>query len=135
MQTPYADVQDVASIWRPLTDAEVIVVAARIMMASRLVARKVRQLTGSSLDDLVDAGSIDADDVRDLVAEVTLRAVSRPGFVRQEMETVDDGSVSRTYDQSVSDKSGVFVTDDEMADLLVTWGVPETGAFSVTPGW
>lgn len=131
---PYADAQDVAAIWRPLSAAETVVVEARIMMASRYLARRVRQSVGSSLDDLVDAGSLDMDDVRDLVAEMVLRAVSRPGYLRQEMTTVDDGSISRTYDASVSDKAGVFVTDAELADLLGPVGKPGSGAFTIVPG-
>ena len=135
MQAPYATAQDVADIWRPLTSNETTVVESRIMSASRLVARRVRQQTGADLDGLITAGSIDYDDVKDIVVEMAFRAVSRPGFTRQESVTVDDGTISRTIDASVSGKSGVFITDDELATLLVAWGTPDTGAFSIAPGW
>lgn len=135
MQAPYATPQDVADIWHPLSEAETVVVTARIASASRLLARKVLGQTGTRLDDLITAGSVDGEDARDLVAEMAFRAASRPGFIRQESVTVDDGTVARTIDASVSGKSGVFVTDDELATLLSAWGVPDTGAFSIAPGW
>jgi PIN domain nuclease of toxin-antitoxin system len=126
---PFADPSDVAAIWRPLTDAESVVVAARIMQASRLLRRKVQQFTGSSLDALIAGGPITAADVTDVVADMVHRALTMKPFVKQQSTTVDDATISVTFDSSVSDQGGVFITDEEVFDLL---GPVRSGAFEIT---
>lgn len=126
---PFADPSDVEAIWRPLTDAESIVVASRIMQASRLLRRKVLQLVGVSLDDLIVSGPITAADVTDVVADVVHRALTMKPFVKQQSTTVDDATISMTFDSSVSDQGGVFITEAEVFDLL---GPVRSGAFEIT---
>ena len=131
---PFAIPDDVQAIWRPLTDAERQVAFARIDQASRLIRRKVLQITGTALDALITAGTIGADDVKDVVAEMVLRTFTLTAYVRQESVAVDDGSRSQTFDSAVSGKGGVFVTDDELDDLLGIIGRRDSGAFTVVPG-
>lgn len=128
--TVYATADDVAAIWRPLTTAEEGVVTARLAQASRIVTREVQRVTGVSVDGLILAGELTADDVKDVVVDMVYRLVSIPGFVRQESVTVDDGSRSFTYDASVS-KGGLFLSDDELS--LLTGG-SSGAAFTVIPG-
>ena len=105
------------------------------MQASRMLRRRVLQVTGSTLDTLLTGGSFTSEDVADLVVEMVFRAMTQPGFVRQESVTVDDGSRSRTYDASVSGRGALFITDDEICALVGDWSRNDTGAFSVTPGY
>ena len=116
--TPLAGISDVEAIWRPLTDAETVVCSTRIDQASRLLRRRVQQLGGGSIDDLVTAGSLTAGDVADVVAEIVKRAMSMPGYVKQQSITIDAATKSTTFDNVVSGRGGVFITDDEVYELL-----------------
>lgn len=126
---PFAAPDDVAAIWRPLSLTERGVVAARIDQASRLLRRKATQLSGVSLDALITSGALTAGDVSDVVAEMVKRAMTMPGFVKQQSTTVEDVTKSVTFDSSVSGRGGIYVTDGELFDLL---GPVRTGAFEIT---
>lgn len=130
---PFADPGDVQAIWRPLTDAEWQIVYTRIESASRLVRRKVLRATRVSLDTLIANGTVDAGSVKDLVVEMVLRVMTIPALVRQESVAVDDGSRSRTYAASVSERSGLYVTDVELTDLVGGAGARQR-AFTIYPG-
>ena len=131
---PLADVADVVAIWRALSSAETEVAIARIMQASRMLRRRVQQVTGSSLETLLAGGTFTSEDVADVVAEMVFRAMTQPGFVRQESVTVDDGSRSRTFDASVSGRGAMFATDEEITGLVGDWSRNDSGAFTVVPG-
>lgn len=130
---PFADPSDVEDIWRPLSDAETVLVASRIMQASRMVRREVPLVGGLTVDQRITAGTLTAGDVKDVVAEMVLRVMSIPQYVRQESVTVDDGSRSRTYDASVSGAGGMFITDKELRSLSGRRGTRQK-AFTIYPG-
>jgi len=131
---PFAEASDVAAIWRPLTDAEVSVATARIDQASRLVRRKVREITGTTLDALITAGTLTVDDVKDVVTEMVLRTFTLGAYVKQQSVSVDDGSTSNTIDSSVSGKGGIYLLDDELSALVGSVGRLNSGAFTIVPG-
>lgn len=131
---PFADPSDIAPVWRPLTDAEMVNAYARIDQASRLVRRKVREVTGNSLDDLITAELLTADDVRDVVTEMVLRTFTLDAYVKQQSVAVDDASRSSTVDSSVSGKGGIYLLDHELDSLIGIVGRLDSGAFSITPG-
>lgn len=131
---PFATPGDVEAIWRPLTDAEQTIADARIESASRLVRRKVREATGTALDDMITAGSLTADDVKDVVVEMVLRTFQLSGYVRQGSVAVDDASKSNTIDSSVSGKGGIYLLDYELESLIGTAVTVTGGAFEIVLG-
>ena len=131
---PFATPGDVEAIWRPLSDAEVVNALARIDSASRLVRRKVREATGGTLDDLITAGTLTADDVKDVVVEMVLRTFKLTQYTRQGSVSVDDGSISNTIDSSVSGKGGIYLLDYELDTLIGTAATVSGGAFEIVLG-
>lgn len=114
---PFATPSDVEAIWRPLTPNEEMLAYNRAMQASRLIRREVPLVKGLTVDQRITAGTLTADDVKDVAAEMVKRTFTLPEFVRQQSVSVDDGSQSNTIDSSVSDKGGVFLTDAELQTL------------------
>lgn len=130
---PFATPGDIEAIWRPLTDAETGKAVARIEQASRLVRREVPLVKGLTVDQRITAGTLTVDDVRDVVSEMVLRTFTLTPYVRQQSVAVDDGSKSNTFDSSVSDKGGVYLTEAELRTLS---GRRSSGgrAFTIIPG-
>ena len=126
---PFADVQDVVSIWRPLSDAEVLVCVAWIDQASQQVRDEVPDVDGLDVDERVAAGSLSPDTVRSVVARMVLRVLRNPEGARQRSQTVDDYSESITVDGSLS-SGEMFISAREMSRLIGAKG-DSSQAFSV----
>src|SRR5664279_3645464 len=127
---PFAIPADVEAIWRPLSDAEKVVAAARINQASRKIRREVIPIDGLTIDGRIEAGFLGADDVKDVVVEMVKRVMMSPGYIRQQSITIDGDSKSQTFDGSVS-TGQMFITESEMRILM--FGAPSFGAFTITP--
>lgn len=126
---PFADVQDVAAIWRPLSDAETVLAASWISEASQQVRDEVPDVDGLDVDERVAAGVLSAATVRSVVARMVLRVLKNPEGARQRSQTVDDYSESITVDGSLS-SGEMFISPREMARLLGSRG-GSVSAFSV----
>jgi hypothetical protein len=88
---------------------------------------------GLTVDQRITAGTLTEDDVRDVVSEMVLRTFTLTPYVRQSSVAVDDGSKSNTFDSSVADKGGVYLTEAEVRTLS---GRRASGgrAFTIIPG-
>jgi hypothetical protein len=132
---PFADVQDVQAIWRPLSDDESVLVAAWIIEASQQVRDEVPDVGGLDVDERValaaDAAHyLSAATVRSVVARMVRRVLMNPEGARQRSQSVDDYSESVTVDSSLS-SGEMFISPREMARLLGSRGGSGGGAFSV----
>lgn len=114
---PFADVQDVVSIWRPVTDAEANVIGARIDQASQQVRDEVPLVGGLTIDQRIESGDLSWGTVSRVVVAMVHRVVSIPAYARQQSVTVDDGTMSTTFDSSVS-SGEMFITEREYASLI-----------------
>lgn len=133
MGAPFADLSNVEDIWRPVTsEAEANRVSARLDEASQMIRDETPLVGGLTVDQRLAAGTLSAETVRFIVVAMVERMVLPGRYVRQESTSVDDGTVSRTIDNSVS-AGGMFIAPDEMRRLM---GLKKLrrGAFTITPG-
>lgn len=130
MADAYAVPADVAAIWRPLTPAEVIAVNARIDQASAIVRSEV-----PTVDDRIDAGTLDRAVVSGVVADMVRRVMLNPDGVRQRSRSIDDYQESVTVDSSVSE-SALYLTAREYRLLANSGSGRGNGqkAFMINPG-
>lgn len=103
----FASYTDVQAGWRPLTSEEQTRATALIARASR----KIR-LRWPDADARIDAGTLDADDVRDVVAEMVQVAMTQTPGVSQESQDAGPFSQGRTY---TNPNSRLYFTDDMLA--------------------
>ncbi|MCW2674790.1 MAG: hypothetical protein JWP14_3379 [Frankiales bacterium] len=107
----YAEQPDVEAFFRPLTTAEAATIDRKIDYASSLLDHAVPSLAGR-----LDREEVSADLVRDVVANIVVRALRNPDGAKQKSQTIGPTSVSVTLD----DKSGlgaIVVTDADIAAL------------------
>lgn len=123
----YGNVNDVAAeLGRPTpTDPETLAQWGRwLTRIENIIVARI-----PDLNDRVSAGEISIDLLADIEAAAVARKVLNPEGIRQVTRAVDDGSVTKTIDQTRS--SGVLdLTDDEWALLLPK---ADGGAFSTRP--
>jgi len=116
-------IQDVqARLGRVLTDLEQAQVNAWLEDLGALVHARV-----PDLEDQLNAGTMDRSILKLVFAQAIRRLLLNPEGLRQYTESIDDYSVTKTVDSSVS-SSALYLSDDEWAMLL-----PETadGAYSI----
>lgn len=70
----YATHEDLAAVWRPLTEQEVTRADALLDQAERMVRRRLRDL-----DERVEKGLLDDADVRDVLLDVVRRGMLGDG--------------------------------------------------------
>lgn len=114
-----AEISDVEGAWRPLSDAETLVVTNRLVFASAIVRQRV-----PDIDDRIASGDIDPVLVAGVVAEAIKRVMINPDGKRA--ETIDDYSYTR---DSALSAGSLYLTDDEIALLRGN----RSRAFSITP--
>lgn len=128
----FAEYSDVQSIWRALTDDEIVMVSARIAEASQMIRDEVPLVDGLDVDERILSGALKAVTVRNVVVSMVERVVVPARFVRQASVAVDDGSRSETIDSSVS-SGEMFITANEMRRLMGRRVVGRQVAFMVNP--
>jgi hypothetical protein len=109
--TAYAEQPDVEAFFRPLTDAEAATIDRKLAYASTLLDQAVPSLAGR-----LDRAEVSAELVRDVVANIVVRALRNPDGAKQKSQTIGPTSVSVTLD----DRSGlgaIVVTDADIAAL------------------
>lgn len=116
----YASSDDVQAGWRPLTSAEHERATTLIGRASR----KIRQ-RWPDVDARIASGSLNADDVRDVVAEMVQVAMTQTPGVSQTSEGAGPFSQGVTY---TNPNSRLYLTDDMAA-------VFEGGRPTAQVGW
>jgi hypothetical protein len=128
----FAEYSDVQSIWRALTDDEIIRVSARISEASQMIRDEVPLVNGMDVDERILSGALSAVTVRNVVVSMVERVVVPARFVRQSSVAVDDGSHSETIDSSVS-SGEMFISSNELRRLMGRRVVGRQVAFMVNP--
>ena len=124
---PFAEPADLAAVWRPLANDEVDVVAAWLDRASQLVRDEVPDVDGFDVDERVEAGSLSADTVRDVVVSMVRRVVVlNPVGARQQ----GVGPFAVTLDSAIS-ASELYLSARELARLT---GRRSTGPRAFTIG-
>ena len=118
--------EDIEAGWRPLTDAEAATVPALSVYAWRLLSTAV-----PGLERRTDRDEDLAELVRLEMVMAIRRVLANPDFTRQVSTTVDDATVSRTIDSSVS--SGALYFPPDVLDRLRPRR--HRGAFSVRAVW
>lgn len=124
----YANIADVAAeLGRPIPSD-----APTIAQWNRWLTRIENQILARipDLEARVTAGEFSAGLVADIEASAVARKALNPEGVRQMTRAIDDGSVTKTIDQTRS-AGELELTEDEWALLLPT---ADSGAFSTRPG-
>lgn len=122
MGVPLAQVEDVAAIWRPITEAEIVRVASLINLASA----KVRAAVPFDLDARIalyssapnDPTAVDPVLAAGVVAAVVKRVLVNPEGLYSSTRTVGPYSESRTHGAQGEGAGEVLVTAADLADLL-----------------
>lgn len=110
----FATVTDVANLWRPLSSEETTRATTLLGMASRRVRRDF-----PDIDARILAGTVDADDVRDVVASLVLPALGGPPVPGARSWSVASGAESRSVSlSSGSTTADVFEYLGWMLDIL-----------------
>ena len=122
---PFAEPSDVEAIWRPLTEVEYSVVAARIDEASQVVRDAV-----PDVDDRIDAATLSEATVRSVVVAMVRRVMVNPDGDSSVTEQTGPFSVTRTRSRAVA-AGEVYLTARELARLT---GRKVQRAFTITPG-
>lgn len=123
MGQPYAIPQDVADLFRPLSDAEGSTVEALLAHASTMLRARFPHL-----DDRIAAGTLDAGQPMVAVVNMVLRVVRNPAGLRS--ETV--GPMTRVFDSSQA--AGLLaVTDAETALLSTSSSSSPVGTIRTRP--
>lgn len=86
-----AEVSDVVAAWRPLTTDETTRATYLLGRASRKVRRR-----WPDVDDRIDSGDLDADDVVDVVVELVLTVLAGPPVPGAKSWSVTSGQESRS---------------------------------------
>ena len=107
----YAAPQDVAAGFRPLTDAEALIVPTLLDRAEAILLATVPSATGR-----VDSGSLSVAVVVAVEAAMVERVLRNPDGRRQESQSIDDYTTSWTIDNAVS-SGALYVSEAEVALL------------------
>lgn len=119
-----ASVEDLETVWRPLSDDEAAAAGQWLSWASALVRAEV-----PSVDARIASGVLSADLVSSVVVAMVQRAMLNPDGAKSVMETVEDFSRQVTIGGD-GDGTRLFLTDRELRLLSPR----PRRAFSIVPG-
>ena len=124
---PFCTPDDVAGIWRPLTDDEASQVEHLIDDASAMI------LEIPAVAVRIEAGTLSAATLSTVTKHMVRRVMVNPAGLRQFSTTVDDATKSGTYDVTMA-SGQLYISDVELDRLLGrdTAGTQD-GAFSIRP--
>ena len=108
---PYANPGDVAGGFRPLTDAEALIVPTLLDRAEAILLATV-----PSVPARLTAGTMSVEVLVAVEAAMVERVLRNPGGRRQESQSIDDYTTSWTIDTAVS-SGALYVSDGEVALL------------------
>ena len=107
MATPLATPSDVEAVWRSLSAEETSLADALLRVASRVVRARY-----SDVDARITAGTLDAQDVADIVALMVKRSMVSPvgDGVEQQSQTAGPFSISNKYANA---EGNIYLTAEE----------------------
>ena len=116
----YATAADVAALWaKELEPPETAQIERRLAQVERMIVRRIPDLA-----DRIEAGDLDADDVRDIEAEAVLRVVRNPDGLHSEQ----DGSYGYQLSREAADSSLRILPDE-----WLTLGIRPSKMFGIAP--
>ncbi|BBZ27876.1 hypothetical protein MMAD_21710 [Mycolicibacterium madagascariense] len=117
---PIATAADVAALWaKKLDTAETALVERRLAQVERMLLRRIPDLL-----EQIDAGDLEADDVRDIEAEAVLRVVRNPDGIYSEQ----DGSYGYQLSRDAADNR-LRILPEEWSRL----GIEPSRMFTIAP--
>lgn len=124
---PFADVSDVVTIWRPLSDTETVQASGLLAEASQVI------LEIPAVAARVTAGLVADATLRSVCAGMVVRVMLNPQRLSQFSTTVDDVSKSGTYESGLVPAGELAVSPNELDRLLGR--VALAAAFTVAQPW
>ncbi len=125
---PFVDPSDIAAVFRPLTDAEIVLADGLINQAPNKL-RRMALKRGVDIDAITDPLTEDA--IRTAVVNSVKRVLMNPEAVRQLSTTDGPFTTSKTIDSSIS--SGLLYFDpSDLADFIPAR--PRARSFRVRAG-
>ena len=133
MLYPYAAPEDVAGIWRPLSDEETAVASAWIDQASQQIRDEVPDIGGLDVDERLAAGMLSVDTVRYVVARMVRRVLMNPEGARSRAQGIDNYTESVTVDSTLS-HGELFINERELKRLMgIRLGKGQAFSFETAP--
>jgi len=118
--------EDIASVWRPLSEAEAAIVPGLSNQAwIRLLDPR------PDLEDHLTDSKVSPESVASAMISMVIRVLKNPDSVRQLAKSYDDWSRSQTFDNSVS-TGELYVNEHELALVTPKPAVQTAGAYSVS---
>lgn len=119
---------EVGGAWRPLTTEEATGIETKSARAWTRLAAVV-----PALEKNLEADLVREETVKDVMVSMIVRVLKNPESVRTVAESIDDGSESRTLDNSIS-TGELYVTDFEIAMLTPQSELPSYGLYTIGLG-
>lgn len=120
-----ATIDDVEARWRSLTTAEAVTAQVLLDYAWAVIVSTV-----TDVEDRIDDETLDAKIVTFVIVTAVMRVMKNPDGLRQHTVSLDDGSETRTWNNStVTD--ALYFTPEELAQLATT--SERAGAFTIRP--
>lgn len=118
--------EDIAGVWRPLSEAESVIVPGLSNQAwIRLLVPR------PDLEQHLADGTVSLESVASAMISMIIRVLKNPDSVRQLAKSYDDWSRSQTFDNSVS-TGELYVNEHELALVTTKPAVLPAGAYSVS---
>ncbi|MGO2938137.1 MAG: hypothetical protein ACTICQ_11250 [Glutamicibacter arilaitensis] len=118
--------EDIAGIWRPLSEAESVIVPGLSNQAwIRLLVPR------PDLEQHLADGTVSLESVASAMISMIIRVLKNPDSVRQLAKSYDDWSRSQTFDNSVS-TGELYVNEHELALVTPKPAILPAGAYSVS---
>jgi len=118
--------EDIAGVWRPLSEAEETIVPG---LANQAWIRML--VPRPDLEAQITEGAVAAESVASAMISMIIRVLKNPDSVRQLAKSYDDWSRSQTFDSSVS-TGELYVNEHELALITPRPTVQPAGAYSVS---
>lgn len=118
--------EDIAGVWRPLSEAEALLVPG---LSNQAWIRLLDQRPDLEADLL--AGTVKIESVASAMISMLVRVLKNPDSVRQLAKSYDDWSRSQTFDSSVS-TGELYVNEHELALVTPKPAILDAGAYSVS---
>lgn len=117
---------DIAGVWRPLSEAEELLVPG---LSNQAWIRMLDQRP--ELEDHLEDISVNPESVASAMISMLIRVLKNPDSVRQLAKSYDDWSRSQTFDSSVS-TGELYVNEHELSLITPKPVVLDAGAYSVS---
>lgn len=119
----FADLEDVETAWRPLSDAEAAAAEFWLPAASALIRAEF-----PTIDDRIESGDLDAALVRGVAVSMVRRIVANPNGAKSMSVQIEDYQRQVTLNDETA-AAGLFLTADERRILTGR----RSSAYSIRP--